>query len=131
MSGLKELEKTTTHYDQLIKEFIRNDLTAFQRLYLKDRDIKNVILMGDFLTDTIFQEGTRMIISSPAEEFTKSYEKTSLQNRTDALAEEMDIDPGICVTGNPDNGHLQELSGNLSGGVCLGSGCFTSGWNCL
>ena len=53
---LKELEKTTTHYDQMIKEFIRNDLTAFQRLYLKDRDIKNVILMGDFLTDTIFQE---------------------------------------------------------------------------
>ena len=53
---LKELEKTTTHYDQLIKEFIRNDLTAFQRLYLKDRDIKNVILMGDFLTDTIFRE---------------------------------------------------------------------------
>lgn len=45
---LKELEKTNTHYDQLIKEFIRNDLTAFQRLYLKDRDIKNVILMGDF-----------------------------------------------------------------------------------
>ena len=29
---LKELEKTTTHYDQLIKEFIRNDLTAFQRM---------------------------------------------------------------------------------------------------
>lgn len=53
---LKELEKTTAHYDELIKGFIRNDLTAFQRLYLKDRDIKNVILMGDFLTDTIFRE---------------------------------------------------------------------------
>ena len=53
---LKELEKSHTHYDQLIREFIRNDLTAFQRLYLKDRDIRNVILMGDFLTDTIFRE---------------------------------------------------------------------------
>ena len=51
---LKELEKTTPHYDRLIEEFIRNDLTAFQRLYLKDRDIKNVILMGDFLTDTMY-----------------------------------------------------------------------------
>ena len=58
---LKELEKTTTHYDQLIKEFIRNDLTAFQRLYLKDRDIKNVILMGDFLTDTIFVKSWEII----------------------------------------------------------------------
>ena len=53
---LQELEKTTIHYDKLVEEFIRNDLTAFQRLYLKDREIKNVILMGDFLADTIFQE---------------------------------------------------------------------------
>ena len=88
---LKELEKTTTHYDQLIKEFIRNDLTAFQRLYLKDRDIKNVILMGDFLTDTIFQEELEdHIITS--EEFTKRYEKI-IYKTEQALAEEMDIDP--------------------------------------
>jgi len=85
---LKELEKTNTHYDQLIKEFIRNDLTAFQRLYLKDRDIKNVILMGDFLTDTIFREDH--IVTS--EEFTKRYEKT-IYKTEQALAEEMDIDP--------------------------------------
>ena len=39
---LKELEKTTTHYDQLIKEFIRNDLTAFQRLYLKDLSLIHI-----------------------------------------------------------------------------------------
>ena len=65
----------------LIKEFIRNDLTAFQRLYLKDRDIKNVILMGDFLTDTIFREelGDHIITS---DEFTKRYEKDNLQDRT-------------------------------------------------
>ncbi len=49
---------------QLVEEFIRNDLTGFQRLYLKDRDIKNVILMGDFLTDTIFREERQEIISS-------------------------------------------------------------------
>ena len=87
----KELEKTTTHYDQLIKEFIRNDLTAFQRLYLKDRDIKNVILMGDFLTDTIFREelGDHIITS---DEFTKRYEKTICKTEQ-ALAQEMDIDP--------------------------------------
>ena len=45
---LKELEKANTHYDQLIREFIRNDLTAFQRLYLKDRDIKNCDSDGRF-----------------------------------------------------------------------------------
>lgn len=88
---LKELEKTNTHYDQLIKEFIRNDLTAFQRLYLKDRDIKNVILMGDFLTDTIFREELEDHIVT-SEEFTKRYEKT-IYKTEQALAEEMDIDP--------------------------------------
>ena len=45
---LQELEKTTIHYDKLVEEFIRNDLMSFQRLYLKDKDIRNVILMGVF-----------------------------------------------------------------------------------
>ena len=34
---LKELEKTNTNYAQLVEEFIRNSLTGFKRLYLKDR----------------------------------------------------------------------------------------------
>lgn len=88
---LKDLEKEHTHYDQLIEEFIRNDLMAFQRLSLKDRDIKNVILMGDFLTDTIFREEiTDRIITR--DEFTNRYENT-VYKTTEVLAEEMEIDP--------------------------------------
>ena len=87
---LKELETTTTHYDQLILEFIRNDLTAFQRLYLKDREIKNVILMGDFLADTIFQEHIGEHILT-MEEFGKHYEETVYKTEQ-ALADEMGID---------------------------------------
>ncbi len=88
---LKELEKQNTHYDQLIEEFIRNDLTGFQRLYLKDRDIKNVILMGDFLTDTIFQGDMDDKIITRTE-FTKRYEDVVYKPET-MLAEEMEIDP--------------------------------------
>ena len=88
---LKELEKANTHYDQLIREFIRNDLTAFQRLYLKDRDIKNVILMGDFLTDTIFREEIYDHIITMSE-FTARYEDT-VYKTDQMLAAEMDIDP--------------------------------------
>ncbi|MDO4339398.1 MAG: HD domain-containing protein [Eubacteriales bacterium] len=88
---LKELEKANNHYDQLIEEFIRNDLTAFQRLYLKDRDIKNVILMGDFLTDTLFREEMQDHIIT-REEFSKRYEN-SVYKTDEVLAEEMDIDP--------------------------------------
>ena len=87
---LKELEKTTTHYDQLILEFIRNDLTAFQRLYLKDREIKNVILMGDFLTDTILQghNGEHILTM---DEFRTYYEVT-LNKTEQTLADDMGVD---------------------------------------
>ncbi len=76
---LKELEKTNTNYAQLVEEFIRNDLTGFKRLYLKDRDIKNVILMGDFLTETLFKEERQDNIITKAE-FLNRYEKDGLQN---------------------------------------------------
>lgn len=88
---LRELEKTTTHYGQLVEEFIRNDLMSFQRLYLKDREIKNVILMGDFLTDTIFREEMKDNIITN-DEFVKRYEDT-VEKSAQTLSEEMDIDP--------------------------------------
>lgn len=88
---LKELEKNSNRYDQLVEEFIRNDLTGFQRLYLKDRDIKNVILMGDFLTDTIFQEERQDNIITKAE-FVRRYQEISYKPEQ-ALADEMGIDP--------------------------------------
>lgn len=87
---LKELEKQNTRYEQLIEEFIRNDLIAFQRLYLKDRDIKNVILMGDLLTETIFRDDMQDRILTN-EEFTNRYKNTVYKNE-EVLAEEMEID---------------------------------------
>ena len=53
---LKELEKTNTNYAQLVEEFIRNDLIRFKRLYLKDREIKNLIIWGIFLLDYFREE---------------------------------------------------------------------------
>ena len=88
---LKELEKTTPHYDRLIEEFIRNDLISFQRLYLKDKEISNLILMGDFLTDTIFQNRSGENIITK-EEFLKKYE--TIVNMSDHdLAESMELEP--------------------------------------
>lgn len=87
---LQELERSTMHYDQLVEEFIRNDLINFQRLYLKDRDIKNVILMGDFITDMIFQEKMQDKIIT-REEFMKRYE-SMIGKSDDLLAQEMELD---------------------------------------
>ncbi|MDO4649319.1 MAG: HD domain-containing protein [Eubacteriales bacterium] len=88
---LKELEKATIHYDQLVEEFIRNDLTCFQRLYLKDRNIQNVILMGDFLTDTIFREELKDHIITKAE-FMNRYEML-VHKPVQELSRELEIDP--------------------------------------
>lgn len=87
---LQELERSTMHYDQLVQEFIRNDLINFQRLYLKDRDIKNVILMGDFITDVIFQEKMEDKIIT-REEFMKHYE-AMIGKSDDLLSQEMELD---------------------------------------
>ncbi|MCF0133718.1 MAG: exopolyphosphatase [Blautia sp.] len=87
---LKELEKSNTHYEELVEEFIRNDLTAFQRLYLKDRDIKNVILMGDFLAETIFKGANQDQIFTK-EEFFDTYTKVVNMSNID-LAEAMDVE---------------------------------------
>lgn len=88
---LKSLEKETIHYDQLINEFIRNDLVAFQRLYLKDRDIKNIILMGDLLTDTIFREQIQDKIIT-RNEFTELSDRLDRMTEQE-LSEQMEIDP--------------------------------------
>lgn len=87
---LRELEKSCNHYDQLVEEFIRNDLVGFERLYLKERDIRNVILMGDFLTDTIFREERQDNIITK-EEFMTRYEQI-VHRSAQVLAEDMDID---------------------------------------
>ncbi len=62
---LKELEKTTTNYAQLVEEFIRNDLTGFKRLYLESRDIKNVILIWEISLQKRFSGRRARTISSP------------------------------------------------------------------
>ena len=75
----------------MVEEFIRNDLMSFQRLYLKDKEISNLILMGDFLTDTIFQEksGENIITKT---EFLKKYD--SIVNMSDYdLADSMGLEP--------------------------------------
>lgn len=45
----------TSHYETLIEEFIWNELVSFRKMYLKDRKIENIMLLGDFFTGSIFQ----------------------------------------------------------------------------
>ena len=80
----------------------------FKRLYLKDREIKNLILMGDFLTETIFREERQDNIITRAE-FEKRYENTVYKTET-SLSEEMDIDPES----------MEEVNGRTGHNLCVG-----------
>lgn len=47
---LSEVENRTTHFGDIIEEMINNELKSYKRLYLKDREIKHMILVGDYLS---------------------------------------------------------------------------------
>jgi len=121
---LKELEKTNTNYAQLVEEFIRNDLTGFKRLYLKDREIKNLILMGDFLTETIFREERQDNIITRAE-FEKRYENTVYKTET-SLSEEMDIDPEYAALIVPTMVICKDFYGSFQCRSALDARCISS-----
>ena len=55
----KNWKSLCNHYDQLVEEFIRNDLAGFERLYLKERDIKKCDPYGRFPYRYHFQEEER------------------------------------------------------------------------
>ena len=46
---LAALEHTVGHFEYLIQELIQSDLQSFKKLYVKDREIKNVIVVGDYI----------------------------------------------------------------------------------
>lgn len=55
---LARLNKGTTHSERLVEELIRKEIQNFKRLYLKDRKIQNIILVGDYFTNLIFHNKT-------------------------------------------------------------------------
>lgn len=70
---LLALEKETIHYEQLVEEFIHNELLTFKKLYLGNREVKHVIFLGDFFTDIIFH-GESMENTITREEFNRLYQ---------------------------------------------------------
>ncbi len=47
---LVDLKLRTNNYEQLLEELIDNQLGSFKRLYLKGRDIQNIIIVDDYIS---------------------------------------------------------------------------------
>ncbi|MDD3279488.1 MAG: exopolyphosphatase [Lachnospiraceae bacterium] len=62
----------TTHYDTLVEELIQNEILSFKKMYLKDRKIENIVLVGDLFTDSI-------LVNAP-EKFSKTLTREEFQS---------------------------------------------------
>ncbi len=47
---LSQLARETVNYTTLVEEYIQNEIASYKKMYLKDRKIENVILLGDVFT---------------------------------------------------------------------------------
>lgn len=71
---LSSFENETTRLDELMDQFIRKDVLSFKRMYLKDRNIDTIILVGDYFTNLVFQNRLDISKSETKEEFIRWYE---------------------------------------------------------
>ncbi|MBQ6376944.1 MAG: HD domain-containing protein [Lachnospiraceae bacterium] len=87
---LSYFERETVHYDSLVEQLIRKDLLGFRKMYLKNRKIDNIILVGDYFTNLIFQNRSDMNKTETREEFLVWYEHVSSASPQE-ISEELGI----------------------------------------
>lgn len=84
------MENNTPNYEQLVEELIQQEIYNFKRLYLKDRNITNFILMGDYFTNLIFQNRSSKSKTTTKEDFMEWYKHMIRRSPRD-LALEMGV----------------------------------------
>lgn len=73
---LSQVESRTTHFASVISEMIGNELRSFKKLYLKERNIQNIILTSDYMTQFLNQQAhVDGRTSMSREEFLALYEQ--------------------------------------------------------
>lgn len=50
---LENLTTKTTEYEQLIEELVNNQFSLFKKMYLRDREIKNLIIIDDYISPVL------------------------------------------------------------------------------
>lgn len=47
---LSKLQPKTSHYEELVEELVSNQIAVFKKLYIKDRNIHNIIVVDDYIS---------------------------------------------------------------------------------
>lgn len=72
------------HRERMVEELINNDLDSFKKMYLKDREIKNLILSGNYILELL------MKTSVTKAEYLKMYEEI-IEMRPEEIAKKYGI----------------------------------------
>lgn len=78
------LGRQTVHMEEIVEELINNELASFKKMYLKDRQIKNLIVAGDYIMELLRKS------SVTAEEFMEMYHHI-IDDNPDEIAREYGI----------------------------------------
>ena len=91
---LTHLLKNPEHYVKLVEELLGHELEGFNKLYQKDRQIKNLIVVGGNLIEltSSFEKHGRQIPSVTAAQFQKLYDEIILLE-PDEIARKFDVAP--------------------------------------
>lgn len=81
---LAPFERYVTHIEKVIEEMVNSDLVSFKKMYLKDREIKNLIVVGDNFNDVA------KVPSMTREEFMNLYTLVT-EYSNDEAAEKLDV----------------------------------------
>ena len=71
---LAGFEKETSRYDLLVEQMARKDISDFAHMYVKDRKVEHIILVGDYFTNLIFQNRGDADKIETREEFLEWYD---------------------------------------------------------
>ena len=79
---MADLVRHTLHMEEMAEELINNELASFKKMYLKDREIKNLIVAGDYILELLgkptvdaaqFMEMYERVIEMRPEEIAREY----------------------------------------------------------
>ena len=82
MDMLAALQPKTRDIDGILKELIDNQLQVFKKLYLKGRNIKNIILIDDYVSVMLYHMGSKDR-SFTADRFKEMSDKLSTMSTSD------------------------------------------------
>ncbi len=87
---LASFERDSIHYDRLVSQLIQKDISNFKRMYLKNRQIDHMILVGDYFTNLIFQNQNDQNKFETKEEFMQWYRHV-IGSSPKSIADELGI----------------------------------------